>query len=347
MSGFESESRNEATGVPAGMPESPLASERPRPSETPTAPLAGALRWLAAALGATVTVFGVQFVSGAVGAFVLVAAMLAAVPSIDPDALTQQITVPVQVISEVCMLAVFLPWWLYLRPVSFIRGRRRAPRRDATRRALRVVALVLLGIGIQMVTSYALSYLLPLAPDLQTEYTELMDNPVMNEFALLPVLALAVGAPITEELACRGVIFEFALRAACPAAAPRWRDRSWRKVHGEALPALPPVPARAFWVANITQAVLFGILHLNIVQGSYAALVGLVCGWLAWRSGSLIPSMLLHLVVNFSSYFTYEISCVLGAAGVVVAVAASVLLVVAGIWLYNRSAPDGARAVSP
>lgn len=346
MSSFESEPRKEATGAPAGVPASPLASEPPRPSAMPTSPVAGALRWLAAALGAAASVFGVQFVSGAVGAFVLVAAMLAAVPSIDPDALTQQIIVPVQVISEACMLAVFLPWWLYLRPVSFIKGRRRAPRRDAVRRAFRIVALVLLGIGIQMVTSYALSYLLPLAPDLQTEYTELMDNPVMNEFALLPVLALAVGAPITEELACRGVIFEFALRAACPAASPRWRDRSWRKVHGEPLPALPPVPARVFWAANIAQAVLFGVLHLNIVQGSYATLVGLVCGWLAWRSGSLLPSMLLHLVVNFSSYFTYEISCVLGAAGVVAAVAASMFLVVAGIWLYGRLTPDGARAVS-
>ena len=46
---------------------------------------------------------------------------------------------------------------------------------------------------------------------------------------------------------------------------------------------------------------MFGVLHMNWVQGVYAFLIGLIIGYLAERYNSLLPSMIVHFIVNFSS----------------------------------------------
>lgn len=45
-------------------------------------------------------------------------------------------------------------------------------------------------------------------------------------------------------------------------------------------------------------ALLFALLHLNLAQGITAFLCGLFLGWLAERTGSVLPGMLLHLINN-------------------------------------------------
>ena len=59
---------------------------------------------------------------------------------------------------------------------------------------------------------------------------------------------------------------------------------------------------RAFWVANVLQALAFGVLHMNIIQGSYAFALGILQGWVFWRTGKLGYAMLLHFALNASSY---------------------------------------------
>ena len=54
---------------------------------------------------------------------------------------------------------------------------------------------------------------------------------------------------------------------------------------------------------NGVQAALFGIMHLNLVQGAYAFLVGLICGYLALKYKTLVASMLFHLCFNAYSAF--------------------------------------------
>lgn len=48
---------------------------------------------------------------------------------------------------------------------------------------------------------------------------------------------------------------------------------------------------------------MFGIMHANWIQGSFAFVIGLGLGWLRRRYNSLYPSMLAHLTVNFLSSF--------------------------------------------
>lgn len=51
-------------------------------------------------------------------------------------------------------------------------------------------------------------------------------------------------------------------------------------------------------VAIFGPALLFSLLHLDAIQGLTALVCGVFLGWLAERSGSILPGMLLHFVNN-------------------------------------------------
>ena len=46
-------------------------------------------------------------------------------------------------------------------------------------------------------------------------------------------------------------------------------------------------------------ALLFGLLHLDLAQGLTAFVCGLFLGWLAERTGSVLPGMLLHFLKQY------------------------------------------------
>ena len=55
------------------------------------------------------------------------------------------------------------------------------------------------------------------------------------------------------------------------------------------------------WVAIILSALLFSLAHLNPAQMLHAFLVGLLLGWMYWRTGS-IPGIVYHWVNNTVAY---------------------------------------------
>lgn len=79
-------------------------------------------------------------------------------------------------------------------------------------------------------------------------------------------------APLGEEFICRGLVLQYGKRC-----------------FGH------------FWIANLLQALLFGLIHMNWVQGIYAFVIGLVLGYLVKLFDTILPAMLMHLVVNLSS----------------------------------------------
>ena len=87
--------------------------------------------------------------------------------------------------------------------------------------------------------------------------------------ALIAVLTVVIIAPIGEELIFRGIIF-------------RLLEKN-----------LPVV------AAIIIQAVLFGIYHMNIMQGLYVLPLALALGYTAYRTKSVYPCILMHMVNNF------------------------------------------------
>lgn len=200
-------------------------------------------------------------------------------------------------------LALAVLWWLHLRPRALLRQEGARPSCPA-RVALLVCALLALGAALQVAISCALTLALPLFPKLMSGYLELMELAgITDEVSLATLVEVAVMAPAAEEALCRGVALEFSLRAFCPAfcSAERPAPRS-------------EVPAARFWAANVVQALLFGIMHLNIVQGVYAFALGLLLGWIVRRTGRLRAAVLLHMAVNASSMLMDVLDPLIGGA---------------------------------
>ena len=197
-----------------------------------------------------------------------------------------------QVVMQAAAFTVALIWFSCLRGKrgsgkTFSRRREAACHLDRSGGAIasRIVLVVAAGFALQVFIGFASDAVLAYFPDVARDYAELMDDAGMNEIALLPVLATVIGAPISEELMIRGVLFEFALRA-------------FNQERG----AAPGMRSRGFWAANIVQAAAFGIMHMNVVQGCYAFVAGLALGWVFYRAGRIRYSILLHLAFNTGSY---------------------------------------------
>lgn len=108
-------------------------------------------------------------------------------------------------------------------------------------------------------------------PNQMEAYLKLAESAGMGE-DVLTIIATICLAPIGEELLCRGVILAYA-----------------KKAFGN------------FWMANVLQALMFALIHMNWIQGIYAFLLGLAAGWLVEKRKSIIPGMLIHFGMNFSS----------------------------------------------
>ena len=58
------------------------------------------------------------------------------------------------------------------------------------------------------------------------------------------------------------------------------------------------------WTAIVCSALIFGIAHMNPVQIVYATLLGVVFGWIYYRTGSLLPVILGHVLNNSVAIIT-------------------------------------------
>ncbi|MBQ4522646.1 MAG: CPBP family intramembrane metalloprotease [Lachnospiraceae bacterium] len=132
-----------------------------------------------------------------------------------------------------------------------------------------LIQLIVLGIGVQFVISGILNIIIMLNPFLaNNEASQLIS--MDSIFMIWSVILLA---PIAEEIIYRGIVLRLCEKS------------------------------MSFAVANVIQALLFGIYHMNLVQGIYAFFCGLVLGYICKKRKSIIASIFLHMVVNISSYF--------------------------------------------
>jgi Predicted metal-dependent membrane protease len=133
-----------------------------------------------------------------------------------------------------------------------------------------VILLFGLGVGSQFFISGLLNLLQRYLGNLFTDYTKQMGQLTDGNIVAV-ILLLVLIAPITEELVFRGMILHHANRYV------------------------------SFLSANILQAVLFGIYHLNVIQGLYAAMMGFLLGYVYYKFKTIFASMLLHMIINTSS----------------------------------------------
>lgn len=108
-----------------------------------------------------------------------------------------------------------------------------------------------------------------LAPEVVRNYEHIINDSGLNDNSILPMQLYAIiFAPLAEEFLFRG----FALRM-------------FKK----------SVP---FWIANLFQALAFGIYHMNLVQGTYAFALGIILGYICEGCGSIYFSMIYHILFN-------------------------------------------------
>lgn len=112
---------------------------------------------------------------------------------------------------------------------------------------------------------YTDDYFIYLNPELEKTGYLAEDH---NAHTIYAMLKAAIVAPVFEELIFRGVILEGFLKRYKPGYAILW------------------------------SALLFGIMHLDPVQGSFAFIVGLLLGWVFWKTRSLFLCILLHAFNN-------------------------------------------------
>ena len=220
-------------------------------------------------------------------------------------------------------LVLAVLWWLYLRPQAILRREEARPSYPVRVAAL-ACALLALGVALQVAISSALSLVLPLFPQVMDNYLELMELAgIADEISLITFVEIAVLAPLAEEALCRGVALEFSLRAFYP----EWRSAG-----------RPEVPAARFWAANVLQALIFAVTHLNIVQGSYAFFIGLLLGWVMRRTGRLRAAVLLHMAVNAASELMGVLEPLIGEALVPALVVAGMVCAVLALVVARLTA---------
>lgn len=147
-----------------------------------------------------------------------------------------------------------------------------------------IVIIGVLAIGSCFLTNFAMPIAGMFIPeDVMEAYLELMETAGFGE-NILPTIAAVLIAPIGEELVFRGVIHHYA---------------------GNLVAAMKSKKT-AFYVANIIQALAFGVFHGNLVQGTYAFFLGLVLGYLRERFHTILAPILAHMLINASSSFLWD-----------------------------------------
>ena len=119
------------------------------------------------------------------------------------------------------------------------------------------------------------SFLQEVMPELPNIVEDEFDMILRNRWGYFAVGLLA---PISEELVFRGAILRALLR---------WTPRHW--------------------VAIAISAVLFALIHANPAQMPHAFLIGLLLGWLYYRTDSIVPGIVYHWVNNSVAYVIYNL----------------------------------------
>jgi hypothetical protein len=120
------------------------------------------------------------------------------------------------------------------------------------------------------------SWLQELMPELPNTAEKAFDLVLKDRWGYFIVGLLA---PLSEELVFRGAILRELLK---------WKENPW--------------------IGIIISAMLFSLVHMNPVQMPHAFLVGILLGWLYYRTDSIIPGVIWHWVNNTVAYVMYNLT---------------------------------------
>ncbi len=252
-----------------------------------------------------------------------------------------------QAVAQTASFLMALLWWRYLWPRSFMaRWQSERPLGGGARGAWRRIACVIvIGLALQVVISYVCDGVLSLLPEIASDYSELVEETGMGDTSYLAILTTVFGAPFSEELLVRGIVFEFALRAFNPQCCPLWKRRRLVRPQDS---AMVPWAAPSTWgiaAAIVLQAAIFGFMHMNWVQGCYAGAAGIIFGWVLVTTGKLRYTILLHFAFNAGSYLIGLLWFVSTPLSVVITVAIAVAVLLEAMRSLRQACRSNAAAM--
>ncbi len=167
-----------------------------------------------------------------------------------------------------------------------------------------IMAILFLGIGLYYVTTLVVDAAAAIHPAWLENYNAIIQSEGFESPTFALILYSVILAPVVEELVFRGLTMRYA-RQAFP-----------------------------FWLANIWQALLFGVLHGNVMQGIYAFVMGLFLGFVAHRGRGIKYSIPLHILFNIIGiWFSGLIGLTLD-LNYAIAMILGIALAIFAVWLF-------------
>ena len=115
------------------------------------------------------------------------------------------------------------------------------------------------------------------------EHMPELPNVVEGEFDMIMkdrwgYFVVGLLAPLAEEMVFRGAVLRSLLQ---------WKSNPW--------------------IGIVVSALLFAMIHMNPAQMPHAFLIGLLLGWMYWRTDSIVPGVVYHWVNNTVAYVMYNL----------------------------------------
>ncbi|TNE45170.1 MAG: CPBP family intramembrane metalloprotease [Deltaproteobacteria bacterium] len=187
--------------------------------------------------------------------------------------------IPLQKSHPAMGLAVTLWVLILLPPIFFMRWRKINVVSTLRLHRFKLLALgaaVLMGLGalpwVVTVTQYSMQFL-PNAAEFQKQMNDMFTQGHFKLSGTLFFLLISLSPGICEEILFRGFIQSALLKKMRPTA------------------------------AIVITAFLFGAYHLSIYRLLPTTLLGIMLGWICYRSGSIIPAILVHALNNAMALF--------------------------------------------
>ena len=121
-----------------------------------------------------------------------------------------------------------------------------------------------------IIPSIYLQEMMPELPNWAEREFELIMNNRLGYFVV------GLMAPLVEELVFRGAILRALLR---------WKSNPW--------------------IGIVISAVMFSAIHMNPAQMPHAFLIGILLGWMYYRTDSIVPGVVYHWVNNTIAYVLF------------------------------------------
>ena len=131
---------------------------------------------------------------------------------------------------------------------------------------------------------------------------------------VLGITAIAFLGPVMEELLFRGTVTKLLLSEYSP------------------------------WKAILISSALFAVFHLNPIQMPAAFLIGLLFAWTYYKTGSLFPCILMHILNNsiatvLGNYYPedYKLNMIFSTSWIVAITITAVLVLMITLWWLNKT----------